>query len=196
LVPRTNYSFRVLTRLVTLLLIALAATACSGGGSSASGPTSSGPTVPSASTLPPSGTVKLADGIIYTVAAPGTNLSLDNLTLRILGVAWRKHVSVAVEPPGTSIFAQFTVRITNDTTETATVGATQIWLRNPLNHTFLAAATAVVPKQLIGASLAPGQATTGTLVFPLPGRQQGGLLVYRFGDTPASAKHVGIARFS
>ncbi|MDX6523691.1 MAG: hypothetical protein QOI17_1204 [Gaiellales bacterium] len=189
----------MLTRLTTLLLIALAATACSGGAAgsfSASGPAGSGLTVPTASTLPPSGTVKLADGIIYTVAAPGTTLRLDNLTLRILSVAWRKHISVAVEPPGTSIFAQFTVRITNGTTDTATVGATQIWLRNPLNHTFLAAATAQVPKQLIGASLAPGQATTGTLVFPLPGKQQGGLLVYRFGDTPASAKHVGVARFT
>jgi hypothetical protein len=186
----------VLARLSAPLVIVLIAAACSGGGTAATRSTGGGPTVPTATTLPDSGTVRLADGITYTVAAPHATLSLDNLTLRILGVAWKQRVSVAVVPPGTSIFAEFTVRITNGTAGSATVAATQIWLRNQLNHTFLAAATAQVPRQLVGMKLAPGQTVTGTLVFPLPGRQQGGLLVYRFGDTPASAKHVGIARYS
>jgi hypothetical protein len=48
---------------------------------------------------------------------------------------------------------------------------------------------------LIGRQLQAGERTTGTLAFPLPGKQPGGLLVYRFGDTPAGARHVGIARY-
>ena len=168
-----------------------------GGSSSPSGPSSSGPSVPTATTLPPSGTVKLPDGITYTVAAPEQTLRLDNLTLRITGLDWRSSVPGAVGPPGTKLYAVFRVRLGNaSTTEPGTVSATQIWLRNTLNHTFLASGTAKVPRQLIGMTLSPGQTVTGTLVFPVPGKQQGGLLVYRFGDTPASAKHVGVARFS
>jgi hypothetical protein len=168
-----------------------------GGSSSSSGLASSGPSVPTAATLPPSGTVKLPDGITYTVAAPEQTLRLDNLTLRITGLDWRSSVPGAVGPPGTKLYAVFRVRLGNaSTTEPGTVSATQIWLRNTLNHTFLASGTANIPRQLIGMTLSPGQTVTGTLVFPVPGKQQGGLLVYRFGDTPASAKHVGVARFS
>lgn len=188
----------MLTRLTGLLLIAVLAVACmGGGGGSSSGAAASGPSVPTATTLPPSGTAKLPDGKVYTVAAPGRTLRLDNLTLRILGLEWRASVPGAIAPPGTKLYAVFRTRLGNaSTTEAGNVSPTQIWLRNTLNHTFLASGTARVPHQLIGMTLAPGQTVTGTLVFPVPGRQQGGLLVYRFGDTPAHAGHVGVARFS
>jgi Domain of unknown function (DUF4352) len=184
----------VLARLTTVLAITLAAAACGGGGSSSSSapPASSGP--PVATTLPPSGTVRLSDGITYTVAAPGSTLRLDNLTLRIDDVTWTKHVSVPVTPPGTRIYAAFRVTVTNLTNTAATIPATQIWLRNTANHTFLVAA-APVSQPLVGRTVQPGQHATGTLVFPLPSRMRGGLLVYRFGDEPAKATHVGIARY-
>ncbi len=187
------------TRLTGLLVIALLAAACMGGSGSGSsaGSTAAGSSVPTATTLPPSGTVKLPDGVVYTVAAPGQTLRLDNLTLRIAGVSWRTSVPGAVGPPGTRMYAVFRVRLGNaSTTQPGTVSPTQVWLRNTLNHTYLASGTANVPRQLIGMTISPGQTVTGSLVFPVPGKQQGGLLVYRFGDTPASAKHVGVARFS
>ena len=181
-------------RISALLALVLAAAACGGGSSGGdSAPVSHGP--PVVSTLPPSGTVRLSDGIVYTVAKPGTTLHLDNLTLRIVAMHWSSHVSVQVTPPGTRVYAVFTVTIGNQTSSAAVVQSTQIWLRNTLNHTFLAAAGADAPHPLIGRSVQPGQRATGTLVFPLPGRMQGGLLVYRFGDRPATAKHVGIARY-
>ena len=72
----------MLFRLTTLLAVALAVAACSSGSSPSSpSPTSSG--APVATTLPASGTVRLSDGITYTVAAPGRTLHLDNVTLRI-----------------------------------------------------------------------------------------------------------------
>jgi hypothetical protein len=182
-------------RISALLALVLAAAACGGGSSGGdSAPVSHGP--PVVSTLPPSGTVRLSDGIVYTVAKPGTTLHLDNLTLRIVAMHWSSHVSVQVTPPGTRVYAVFTVTIGNQTSSAAVVQSTQIWLRNTLNHTFLASGTAKVAGQLIGKTLGPGESVTGSLVFPVPGKQQGGLLVYRFGDTPAKATHVGIARFS
>jgi Domain of unknown function (DUF4352) len=187
----------VRTRLTGLLVIALLAASCMGGGGSSAGSTASSSSVPTGTTLPQSGTVKLPDGVVYTVAAPGETLRLDNLTLRIAGVSWRSSVPGAVGPPGTKLYAVFKVRLGNgSTTQPGTVAPTQIWLRNTLNHTFLASGTAKVPNQLVGMTISPGQTVTGSLVFPVPGKQQGGLLVYRFGDTPASAKHVGVARFS
>jgi len=182
-------------RLTALLAIVLASAACSGGSSSAATSAGSGPSAPAATVLPASGTVKLSDGITYTVAAPGTTLRLDNLALRITGLRWEKHVPVTVTPPGTRIFAVFAVAITNNSNQVATVEATQVWLRTTLNHTYLAAAGANTPRPLIGRQLQASERTVGTVAFPLPGRQPGGLLVYRFGDTPAGARHVGIARY-
>jgi ABC-type glycerol-3-phosphate transport system substrate-binding protein len=181
-------------RLTALLAIVLATAACSGGSSAATS-AGSGPSAPAATVLPASGTVKLSDGITYTVAAPGTTLRLDNLTLRIMGLRWEKHVPVTVTPPGTRVFAVFTVAIANNSDQAATVQPTQVWLRTTLNHTYLAAPGANTPRPLIGRQLQAGERTTGTLAFPLPGKQPGGLLVYRFGDTPAGARHVGIARY-
>lgn len=181
-------------RLTALLAIALATAACSGGSSGATS-AGSGTSAPTATVLPASGTVKLSDGITYTVAAPGTTLRLDNLALRIMGLRWERHVPVTVTPPGTRIFAVFTVAIANDSNQAATVEPTQVWLRTSLNHTYLAAAGANTPRPLIGRQLRAGERAVGTLAFPLPGRQPGGLLVYRFGDTPAGARHVGIARY-
>jgi hypothetical protein len=185
----------MLPRLTALLAVAIAAAACSGGSSSSSPPASSqGP--PVVSTLPASGTVRLSDGKTYTVAPPGATLHLDNLKLHIHNVGWNHHIDVGVTPPGTRIYAVFSVDVSNLTTSTQTISAIQIWLRNTLNHTFLASAGAKVPDPLIGRSVQPGQTVTGDLVFPLPGRMEGGLLVYRFGDTPAKATHVGIARYA
>ena len=79
----------------------LVAAACSGGGSASGGhpATSTAPSVPTVDTLPRTGTVRLSDGVIYTVVAPGTTLKLDNVTLRIDSVEWRRHVSVAADRP-------------------------------------------------------------------------------------------------
>ena len=181
-------------RLTALLAILVATAACSGVSSGATS-AGSGASAPTATVLPASGTVKLSDGITYTVAAPGATLRLDNLALRIMGLRWEKHVPVTVTPPGTRIFAVFTVAITNNSNQVATVQPTQVWLRTTLNHTYLAAAGANTPRPLIGRQLQAGERAVGTLAFPLPGRQPGGLLVYRFGDTPAGARHVGIARY-
>jgi hypothetical protein len=182
---------------IASLALVLLAAACSGGSSAGSSrPATSGePPVATAQTLPPTGTVRLSDGVVYTVVAPGGTLRLDNLTLRIDSVAWSKHVSVAVEPPGTRVYAVFTVTVQNLTGEDETLGATQIWLRNEGNRPFLAAPQADVPHPLVGASLPAGGKVTGTLVFALPQKLAGGLLVYRLGDLPATAKHVGIARY-
>jgi Domain of unknown function (DUF4352) len=188
---------RVRTRLAALPLLALAAAGCMGGGSSPTSSQGSGSAVPAASTLPQSGTARLPDGIVYTVAAPGATLRLDNLTLRILGVTWRRSVTGATAPPGTRMFAVVRVRLANtSSTEPGTVTPTQIWLRSTLNRTYLASGASDANDRVIGSELAPGQGVTGALVFPVPGKLEGGLLVYRFGDTPAKARHVGIARLS
>ena len=85
--------------LTALLAIALATAACSGGSSSSGSSTAgSTPGAPVAKTLPTSGTVRLSDGITYTVAAPGQTLSLDNLSLKIRSMRWQKDVSVPVKP--------------------------------------------------------------------------------------------------
>jgi hypothetical protein len=187
----------VFRRLIATLAMLLLAAACSGGGSASGGTpaTSSAPSVPTAETLPRSGTVKLSDGIIYTVVAPGATLKLDNVTLRINHVAWSRHISVAAEPPGTRIYGVFSVTVGNRSDQDVTLGLTQIWLRNEGNRPFLAAGQAGVPTPLVGAALPAGGTVTGTLVFPLPSKLEGGLLLYRLGDLPATAKHVWIARY-
>ena len=186
----------MIRRLTAPLALLLLAAACSGGGSATSGGggTTAQP-VPTADSLPRSGTVRLSDGVVYTVVAPGVTLKLDNVTLRIRSLRWRRHVSVAVKPPGTRIYAVFTVTMGNLTGDNVTVLPTQIWLRNEGNRPFLAAGQAGVPDPLVGATLPAGGSVTGTLVFPLPGKLDGGLLLYRIGDLPATARHVGIARY-
>jgi len=184
----------MLLRLTALLAVVLAAAACSSSSGSSAPASGQGP--PTASTLPASGTVKLSDGKIYTVAAPGETLHLDNLTLHINKVGWNRHIDAPVTPPGTRTYAVFSVDVSNGTKTTQSIQATQIWLRNTLNHTYLASVAAKVPDPLIGQRIQPGQKVTGDLVFALPGHMQGGLLVYRFGDQPATATHVGIARYS
>jgi len=184
----------MLLRLTALLAVVLAAAACSSSSGSSAPASGQGP--PTASTLPASGTVKLSDGKIYTVAAPGETLRLDNLTLHINKVGWNRHIDAPVTPPGTRTYAVFSVDVSNGTKTAQSIQATQIWLRNTLNHTYLASAAAKVPDPLIGQRIQPGQKVTGDLVFALPGHMQGGLLVYRFGDQPATATHVGIARYS
>ncbi len=189
----------MIRRLTSPLALLLLAAACSSGGSSPSSPGTTVATVPTATTLPPSGTVKLSDGVTYTVVAPGTTLKLDNITLRIDRLRWLKHVDVTFNPPGTRLYAVFTVTITNLSGGDVTLAPTQIWLRNSANRPFLAAGLAGqtgLPRALMGAKLLAGAPVTGTLVFPLPGKLSGGLLVYRLGDLPATAKHVGIARYS
>jgi hypothetical protein len=178
------------------LAVLLLAAACSGGGSASSTPAgSTAASVPTAATLPPHGTVKLSDGVIYTVVAPGATLKLDNVTLRIDNLRWDKSVSVPITPPGTRVYAVFTVTVINLSGGDTTLSPTQIWLRNEGNRPFLAAGRAAVPRPLVGAALPAGGSVTGTLVFPLPAKLAGGLLVYRLGDLPATAKHVGIARY-
>jgi hypothetical protein len=186
----------VIRRLIAPLALLLLAAACSGGGSASSAPpASTGVSVPTVATLPPHGTVKLSDGVIYTVVAPGATLKLGNVTLRIDSLRWEKSVSVPFKPLGTRVYAVFTVTVTNLSGGDTTLSATQIWLRNQGNRPFLAAAGAVVPRPLVGAKLPAGASVTGTLVFPMPAKLAGGLLLYRLGDLPATAKHVGIARY-
>ena len=113
--------------------------------------------MPTADSLPQTGTVKLSDGVTYTVVAPGTTLKLDNVTLHIDHVDWRRRVSVAVEATGTRVYGVFKVTIQNRSSEDATLGPTQIWLRNEGNRPFLAAGQAGVPNPLVGRLAAGGR---------------------------------------
>jgi len=180
-----------------LLLLLLATAACTGGGDAAGEPpAASTRSVPEADRLPAEGTVRYS-GRIYTVAAPGTTLELDDVALRIDSFGWQKNVSVPVEPPGTSTFAIFNVTVTNRSEEDATLLPTQIWLLDTGNHPFIAAAGAEVNDLLIGKVIAPGKSVTGTLVYPLPRKLDGGLLLYRLADATgiAKASHVGLLRY-
>ena len=179
---------------IALLVIAAAASGCSGGSSSGasagSTASSSGPPVPTAQTLPPTGTAKLPDGRIYTVAAPGTTLKLDDISLYVDGISWRHHAGSAPAPPGTRVYAVARVTIGNPGTDVQHVGPTQVWLLAG-STPFLAA-----PGGLIGKAVPAGGKVSGLLTFPLPRKTSGGLLVYRFADAAAIAKatHVGVAR--
>jgi Domain of unknown function (DUF4352) len=179
-------------RTALLVAAALAAAGCSGGGSASAGSN----TAPPSSTLPVSGTVTYKDGKVYTVAPLGSTLELDDVAVKVDGVAWTKAIEAPL-PPGTSIFGVVRLTLTNRSNATQTVSATQIWLLDPKNRAFLASAAAKVEHPLVGASLGPGQSATGTLVFPAPGRQKGNLLVYRFADATdiAHAQHVGLVRY-
>lgn len=173
----------------------LAAAGCSGGSSTPAATTSS---VRTASTLPASGTVKLPDGRIYTVSAPGHPLRLDDVEVDLRKVAWSKSVKIPVAPPGTSDYAIAKVSVTNLGKVTRKITLTQFWLLDPSRHEYLAAAGSNVPKNLVGRLINPGQTLRGSLVYPTAGSfSSGALLVYRFADSAAIAKarHVGLARF-
>jgi hypothetical protein len=175
--------------------VVLAAAGCSGGSST---PVASTASVRTASTLPDSGTVKLPDGRIYTVAAPGQPLRLDDVQVDLRRVRWSKSVKVTVAPPGTSDYAIVKASVTNRGKLTRKITLTQFWLLDPSRHEYLAVPSSNVPGNLVGRVVHPGQTVRGTLVYPTAGRFSAGtLLVYRFADSAAiaHAKHVGLARF-
>jgi Domain of unknown function (DUF4352) len=181
-------------RLLVLSGVALCLAACGGGGGSSSAPA----TAPRVSTLPTSGTVTYTDGRVYTVAPVHTTLRLDDINVRVQSVTWQRSVKVGFRPPGTRMFALVRLTVTNLTHATQRVALTQIWLRNAAGAPYLAAAVASVPRNLLTLPIAPGKAVTGTLVYPVPQRETGYLLVYRFGDAKAiaKAKHVGLLAYS
>jgi Domain of unknown function (DUF4352) len=185
-------------RLLPLAAAALLVAGCSsggGGGSSSAGP--AGP--PVVSKLPTSGTVRYkGDGRIYTIAPLGHILRLDDIDVQVGGVAWRKSVRVTFKPPGTTTYAVVTLTVTNVTKSRQTIGPTQIWLRNAAGFPYLAAQTTGVPKNLLTTPIPSGESVTGVLVFPVPQRETGYLLVYRFDDAKAIAKaeHVGLVEYS
>jgi hypothetical protein len=182
-------------RLLPLVAASLCLAGCaSGGGGSSTGPK----TPPPSSTLPTSGTVTYTDGRVYTVAPQGRVLRLDDISVQVRSVIWRRSVKVGFKPPGTKIFGLVTLRIGNLTRSRQQVGLTQIWLRDAGGDPFLASARASVPRNLLTMPIPPAGTVTGTLVYPVPRRESGYLLVYRFGDAKAiaKAKHVGLLRYS
>jgi hypothetical protein len=189
-------------RAVVLVAVAACLAGCSsgGGGSSAA---SSGPK--RVATLPTSGTVTYTDGRVYTVAPLGAVLRLDDITVKVQGVAWKPKVDlgsaggIAIKPPpGTKTFGVVTLTVTNMTKKPERVGLTQIWLRNAGGSPYLAAATARVPDNLLRMPIPAGKSVTGALVYPAPQKETGYLLVYRFDDAKAIAKadHVGLLRYA
>jgi hypothetical protein len=181
-------------RLLALVGVGLCLAGCGGGGGTSSAPN----TAPPSSTLPTSGTVTYTDGRQYTVAPLHTLLRLDDITVRVRSVVWERSVKVAFKPPGTHIYAVVTLTVTNLTHAPQKLALTQIWLRNAAGFPYLAAATANVRKNLLGLPIGAGKSVTGTLVYPVPERETGYLLVYRFGDAKAiaKAKHVGLLAYS
>ena len=180
-------------RAALLAALAFATAGCFGGGSGSSAGSN---TAPPSSTLPVSGTVTYKDGKVYTVAPLGEKLVLDDVSVKVDGVEWTKQIDAPL-PPGTNTFGVVRATVTNRSDATQTVAPTQIWLLDSKNHAYLASAAAKVDHPLLGASLGPGKSATGTLVYPVPGRQTGNLLVYRFADAThiAGAKHVGLVRY-
>jgi hypothetical protein len=183
-------------------LALLAVAACLAGCSSGGGGDSSAPaTAPTVSTLPTSGTATYTDGRVYTVAPSGSLLRLDDLSVRVQSVVWKRHVTFKepgfTPPPGTEIYGLVTLTVENRTHRPQTVGLTQIWLRDGSGHPHLATAQAQVPRDLLSMRIAPGASVTGTLVYPTPRRERGYLLVYRFADAKAiaRARHVGLLRY-
>jgi hypothetical protein len=178
---------------IALLAGALVAAGCSGGGSGGSAGSN---TAPPSSTLPTSGTVTYTDGKVYTVAPLGGKLVLDDVSVRVGGVAWSKGLGAPL-PPGTTIFGVVRLTVTNTSDVAQTIAPTQIWLLDSKNHAFLASPAAQVDHPLVGITLGPGQSATGTLAFPAPARETGNLLVYRFADATriARAQHVGLVRY-
>lgn len=183
--------------LVPALAAALLLAGCSSGSGGGSGVAPSGP--PVVTRLPTSGTVRYkGDGRIYTITPPGRVLRLDDIDLQVRSVAYRRSVHVTFKPPGTRTFAVVTLTVTNITKQPETIAPTQIWLRNAAGFPYLAAQARGVSKNLLTTPIPAGDAVTGTLVFPVPRRETGYLLVYRFADARAIAKagHVGLVKYS
>jgi hypothetical protein len=178
---------------ILALVLALAMAGCSG--NSAGAPASSSgaaSSVPTATSLPASGTVQLPDHRIYTVVAAGATLRLADLTLRIDRLTWHRGAGTQPAPLGARVHAVAEVTIRNIGERDAKLLPTQIWLLDEGNRTHLAA-----PGGLIGRRVAAGATVHGRLVFPMPGRAPGSLLVYTFADARAiaDATHVGVARY-
>jgi FlaG/FlaF family flagellin (archaellin) len=178
---------------VVAVAVVLVAAGCSGGGSSGS---AGSDTAPPSSTLPVSGTVTYKDGKVYTVAPLGAKLALDDVSVKIDGVAWVDRLGAPL-PPGMTTFGVVRLTITNTSGVAQTLTPTQIWLLDSKNHAFLASVAAQIDHPLIGITIPPGKSATGTLAFPAPGRETGNLLVYRFADSTAiaHARHVGLIRY-
>jgi hypothetical protein len=188
-------------RIAALVAVAACLAGCAAGGSSSTG--SSGPR--RVATLPTSGTVTFTDGRVYTVAPLGSVLRLDDIAVKVQGVAWKRKVDlgsvagVAVKPPpGTKTFGVVRLTVTNRSTRPERLGVTQIWLRNAAGSPYLASATARVPNNLLRTPIPAGKSVTGALVYPTPREETGYLLVYRFDDSKAIAKarHVGLLRYA
>jgi hypothetical protein len=153
--------------------------------------------VPHAATLPASGTVQLPDGRVYTVAAKGTPLVLDDIQVRLGSIKWVSSAGVSNPAPGTHAYAVVSLSVQNLSGAAHTIPITQFWLLDAALHEYLPQAHTNVPRPLVGMKVAPGVTVHGTLVFATPRRfAVGTLLVYRFADAAnvAHAKHVGIVR--
>ena len=153
--------------------------------------------MPHASTLPASGTVQLPDGRVYTVAAAGTPLVMDDIKVTLRSMKWVKSAGVTNPAPGTRAYAVVSLSVQNLSGTAHTIPITQFWLLDAALHEYLPQARTNVPHPLVGMKVAPGLTVNGTLVFATPRRfALGTLLVYRFADADsvAHAKHVGILR--
>jgi hypothetical protein len=185
-------------KLWPLVAAALLLAGCSSGGGGGGGSSTAPSGPPVVTRLPTSGTVRYkGDGRIYKIAPLGRVLRLSDIDVQVRGVAYRKSVKVAFKPPGTTTFAVVTLKVTNITKTRQVVGPTQIWLRNANGFPYLAATTTAVTKNLLTTPIGPGDTVTGTLVFPVPQKETGYLLVYRFTDAKAIAKatHVGLVKY-
>ena len=153
--------------------------------------------MPHATTLPASGTVQLPDGRVYTVAARGAPLVLDDIKVTLRSMRWVKSAGVSHPAPGTRAYAVVSLSVQNLGSSTQTIPITQFWLLDAALQEYLPQARTNVPRPLVGVKVAPGVTVHGTLVFATPRRfAVGMLLVYRFVDAAnvAHAKHVGILR--
>jgi hypothetical protein len=153
--------------------------------------------VPQARTLPASGTVQLPNHIVYTVAAKGSPLVLDDIKVTLRSMKWVQSAGVPNPPPGTRAYAVVSLSVQNLSGSAHTIPITQFWLLDAGLHEYLAQARTNVPRPLVGMKLGSGATVHGTLVYATPRRfAVGMLLVYRFADAArvADAKHVGILR--
>ncbi len=180
--------------------MAIVASACFGSSSSSSTagpPTTQAARYPRVTTLPATGTVVMPDHRIYTVAAAGTPLRLDDISVVLHSLRWERSVGAAVSPPGTRIFAVVKLVVQNLGSSPGTITATQFWLFQSASQESLPESHTDVPGSLVGRHVAAGASVSGTLVFPTPRKfSSETLLVYRFADAAAiaRAKHVGILR--
>jgi hypothetical protein len=141
--------------------------------------------------------VQLPDGRIYTVAAAGTPLQLDDIRVVLRSLRWERSVGATVSPPGTRTFAVVKLMVQNLGSSPGAITATQFWLLDSANQEYLTESHTDVPDPLVGRRVAAGASVSGTLVFPAPRKfTSQTLLVYRFADAAAiaRAKHVGILR--